>query len=110
MSSDIFTLIAEPNRRAILDVLRTGPATVGQLVERLSLPQPTVSKHLRVLRENHVVQATVDAQTRIYRLDALPLSELDTWLQPYRRLWDRSFIRLADHLDQHDHTPDEENR
>ncbi|QGN33478.1 helix-turn-helix transcriptional regulator [Microlunatus sp. Gsoil 973] len=99
MPSDVFTLIAEPNRRAILDLLRTGPATVGQLVERLDLSQPTVSKHLRVLRENQIVEATVAAQSRIYRLNAAPLAELDSWLQPYRRLWERSFTRLGEHLD-----------
>jgi DNA-binding transcriptional ArsR family regulator len=97
--SDVFTVVAEPHRRAILDALRSGPASVGQLVEHLGLPQPTVSKHLRVLREYRIVEAEVAAQSRIYRLNPTGLTELDDWLRPYRQLWDKSFAALGEHLD-----------
>src|SRR3954447_17150015 len=99
MPADLFAVIAEPHRRAILDVLRSGTTTVGGLVEKVGLPQTTVSKHLRVLREHDIVSCEVAAQSRIYRLNAGPLAEIDDWLQPYRRLWDRSFAALMEHLD-----------
>jgi DNA-binding transcriptional ArsR family regulator len=97
--ADLFAVIAEPHRRALLDALRAGPSTVGGLVEKVGLPQPTVSKHLRVLREHDIVSCDIAAQSRIYRLNARPLAELDDWLQPYRRLWERSFAALGEHLD-----------
>jgi DNA-binding transcriptional ArsR family regulator len=87
-----FAVLAEPNRRRILDELRQGERSVGELVDRLSLSQPTVSKHLRVLREANLVTSRVDAQRRRYRLRPAPLAEVDDWLAPYRRFW-------ADHLD-----------
>src|SRR5918997_5704283 len=82
-----FAVLAEPNRRRILDELCQGERSVGELVERLSLSQPAISKHLRVLREADLVAARVDKQHRRYRLRPAPLAEIDGWLAPYRRLW-----------------------
>lgn len=93
-----FSVLAEPHRCQILDVLRDGEASVGELVARLGLTQPGVSKHLRVLREAGMVVARVHRQQRMYRLDAAPLRELDAWLEPYRRHWSTSLDRLDDHL------------
>jgi DNA-binding transcriptional ArsR family regulator len=94
-----FAVLAEPNRRSILDLLMEGERPVGELVERLELSQPTVSKHLRVLREAGLVEARVDAQRRVYRLRPGPLREIDAWLAPYRRLWNDSLDRLEQHLE-----------
>jgi DNA-binding transcriptional ArsR family regulator len=82
-----FDVLAEPQRRIILDLLRDGERSVGELVERMDLSQPAVSKHLRVLREAGLVTVRVAAQRRCYRLRAEPLAEVDAWLAPYRRLW-----------------------
>ena len=87
-----FAVLAEPNRRRILDELRQGERSVGELVDRLALSQPAVSKHLRVLKDANLVTSRVDAQRRRYRLRPAPLTEIDEWLAPYRRFW-------ADHLD-----------
>lgn len=87
-----FAVLAEPNRRRILDELRQGERSVGELVDRLALSQPAVSKHLRVLKDANMVTSRVDAQRRRYRLRPAPLAEVDEWLAPYRRFW-------ADHLD-----------
>lgn len=92
-------VLAEPNRRAILDLLRDGERPVGDLVEGLALSQPSVSKHLRVLRDAGVVVARTDAQRRLYRIRPEPLAELDEWLAGYRRLWEGSLDRLERHLD-----------
>src|SRR5512142_3023942 len=83
----VFEIIAEPNRRAILALLGTSEQSVGEIERQLRMPQPTVSKHLRVLRDAGFVEATVDAQRRIYRLKAEPLREIDDWLAQFRRLW-----------------------
>jgi len=91
--------IAEPSRQAILELLREGERPVGELVDRLPLSQPAVSKHLRVLKEAGMVEARVDAQRRLYRIRPQPLADLDAWLEPYRRLWETSLDRLEDHLD-----------
>jgi DNA-binding transcriptional ArsR family regulator len=91
--------LAEPNRVAILDLLRDGEQPVGELVERLRLSQPAVSKHLRVLKEAGMVEARIDGQRRLYRVRPEPLIELDRWLEPYRRLWEQRLDRLEDHLD-----------
>lgn len=96
---DTFTVVAEPQRRKILDQLRRGDASVGELVDRLELPQPTVSKHLKVLRDAGFVTCEVAAQKRIYRLDSRPFEELDTWLTPYLRLWNTHLDALGRHLD-----------
>jgi DNA-binding transcriptional ArsR family regulator len=95
-----FAVLAEPTRRNILDLLRDGERPVGDLVEHLSLSQPAVSKHLRVLREAGLVSVRADAQRRLYRLQPGPLAEMDKWLAPYRRLWNRSLDKLERHLEE----------
>jgi DNA-binding transcriptional ArsR family regulator len=99
MSAATLRALGEPHRVAILDLLRDGERPVGHLVERLELSQPTVSKHLRVLREAGLVEARVDAQRRLYRVRTEPLAELDDWLEPYRLIWERRLDELEDHLD-----------
>jgi len=96
----IFAVLAEPNRRRILDELCQDERSVGELVERLSLSQPAISKHLRVLREADLVAARVDKQQRRYRLRPAPLAEVDAWLAPYRRFWAERLDALETHLDQ----------
>jgi DNA-binding transcriptional ArsR family regulator len=95
-----FDVLAEPARRDILDLLREGERSVGELVERLSLSQPGVSKHLRVLRDAGLVVVRPDAQRRWYRLRAEPLAEIDAWLGPYRRYWSGRLDALERHLDE----------
>jgi DNA-binding transcriptional ArsR family regulator len=95
-----FAVLAEPNRLLILDELRQGERSVGELVERLSLSQPAVSKHLRVLREAELVASRVDKQHRRYRLQPAPLEEVDAWLEPYRRFWVERLDALQTYLDQ----------
>ena len=97
--------IAQPTRRQILDLLREGERPVGELVERLEMSQPAVSKHLRVLREAGLVGVRADAQRRLYRVRPEPLAELDDWLAPYRRLWTRSLDALERHLDERNGEP-----
>jgi DNA-binding transcriptional ArsR family regulator len=94
-----FEVLAEPNRREILDLLRDGERPVNDLVERLRLTQPTVSKHLKVLRGAGLVDVRQDAQRRLYRLRLEPLAEIDAWLEPYRRMWTTSLDALERHLD-----------
>jgi DNA-binding transcriptional ArsR family regulator len=94
-----FAVLAEPSRREILDLLREGERSVGELVEGLRLSQPGVSKHLRVLRDAGLVGVRVDRQRRLYHLRPEPLSEIDEWLQPYRRLWSGRLDALEAHLD-----------
>jgi DNA-binding transcriptional ArsR family regulator len=94
-----FDVLADPNRREILDVLRTGERPVNDLVEWLDLTQPAVSKHLRVLREAGLVEVRRDAQRRWYRLRPEPLAEVDAWLAPYRRMWESSLDALERRLD-----------
>jgi DNA-binding transcriptional ArsR family regulator len=94
-----FQIIAEPNRRAILGLLAASEQSVGDIERRLNLPQPTVSKHLRVLREAGFVEAKVDAQRRLYRLRPEPFQEIDAWLAPFRRLWSAHLDALESHLD-----------
>ncbi|WP_426565873.1 ArsR/SmtB family transcription factor [Angustibacter sp. McL0619] len=98
--ADPFTVVAEPTRRRILAELRGSDCSVGELVERLGLPQPTVSKHLKVLRDNRFVLSRGDAQRRIYRLDGRAFAELETWLTPYRQYWEQQLDRLQVHLDE----------
>jgi DNA-binding transcriptional ArsR family regulator len=95
-----FDVLAEPSRRDILDLLRDGERSVGDLVERLSLSQPGVSKHLRVLREAGLVEVHPDGQRRMYELRAEPLAEIDAWLGPYRRFWSGRLDALERHLDE----------
>jgi DNA-binding transcriptional ArsR family regulator len=94
-----FEVLAEPNRRRILDLLHPGERSVGDLVDRLGLSQPGVSKHLRVLRDAGLVAVRRDAQRRWYRLRAEPLAEVDAWLSPYRRFWTHRLDALERHLD-----------
>ena len=94
-----FTVVAEPNRRAILALLLADERSVGEIEDELGLPQPTVSKHLRVLREAGFVESRTDAQRRVYRIRPEPLKELDVWLAPFRRYWSRHLDALERHLD-----------
>jgi DNA-binding transcriptional ArsR family regulator len=96
----VFEVLAEPNRRRILDLLRDEPRAVGDLVSELGISQPGVSKHLRVLREAGLVAATVDAQRRVYRVRPEPLQEIDAWLAPYRAAWADRLDALERHLDE----------
>ena len=98
----IFEVIAEPNRRAILGLLVSSQQSVGEIERQLHMPQPTVSKHLRVLREAGFVESTVDAQRRLYRLRPEPLMEMDAWLAQFRRFWSGHVDALERHLDRMD--------
>jgi DNA-binding transcriptional ArsR family regulator len=100
-----FEIIAEPNRRAILSLLASSEQSVGEIERRLRMPQPTVSKHLRVLREAGFVESRIEAQRRLYRLRLEPLMELDAWLVPFRRFWSTHVDALARHLDTMDKPP-----
>jgi DNA-binding transcriptional ArsR family regulator len=99
----IFEIIAEPNRRAILSLLVSSEQSVGEIERQLRMSQPTVSKHLRVLREAGFVESTVDAQRRLYRLKPKPLQEVDMWLAQFRRFWSAHVDALERHLDRMDH-------
>ncbi len=100
----VFDVLVEPSRRAILDELVSGEHSVGELEQRLRMSQPSISKHLRVLRETGFVEARVEAQRRVYRLRMEPLIGLDRWLEPYRRQWNNALDKLERHLDR---MPDE---
>jgi DNA-binding transcriptional ArsR family regulator len=95
----VFEIIAEPNRRAILGLLVSSEQSVGEIERQLGMPQPTVSKHLRVLRDAGFVESTVDAQRRLYRLKPEPFQEVDEWLAPFRRFWNAHVDALERHLD-----------
>ena len=105
-----FTILAEPNRRAILSLLATAERSVGDLERRLRLPQPSVSKHLRVLREAGFVESRVDAQRRVYRIRPEPLREVDAWLAPFRRFWSAHVDALERHLDRMEKSPPSRSR
>ncbi|HEX6502716.1 MAG TPA: metalloregulator ArsR/SmtB family transcription factor [Terriglobales bacterium] len=98
----VFEVIAEPNRRAILSLLVSSQQSVGEIERQLRMSQPTVSKHLRVLREAGFVESSVDAQRRLYRLKPEPLRELDAWLAQFRRFWSAHVDALERHLDRMD--------
>jgi DNA-binding transcriptional ArsR family regulator len=98
----VFEIIAEPNRRAILSLLVSSQQSVGEIERQLRMPQPAVSKHLRVLREAGFVESTVDAQRRLYRLKPGPFQELDAWLARFRRFWSGHIDALDRHLDHMD--------
>ena len=102
----VFTIIGEPNRRAILSLLARSPLSVGEIERRLGMTQPAVSKHLRVLREAGFVEAEVNAQRRLYRLKHEPLQEVDGWLAQFRRAWSRHVDALERHLDHGDSPTD----
>ena len=95
----VFAIIAEPNRRAILSLLVSSQQSVGEIERQLRMPQPTVSKHLRVLREAGFVESRIEAQRRLYRLRPEPLMELDAWLVPFRRFWSKHVDALERHLE-----------
>ena len=94
-----FQALAEPRRLQILDLLRDGERPVGELVDRVGLSQPAVSKHLRVLKDAGLVVSRTDAQRRLYRIRPEPFADLDDWLAAYRDLWTTHLDRLEDHLD-----------
>ena len=98
MTTAVFEILAEPNRRRVLDLLREQEHTVGELVDALDMSQPAVSKHLRVLRDAGLVEARVDAQRRIYSLRPEPLADVDAWLEPYRKFWRGRLRALHRHL------------
>jgi DNA-binding transcriptional ArsR family regulator len=107
MEAVAFDVIAEPNRRRILDLLREEERPVGALVGELGVSQPAVSKHLRILREAGLVEVRSEAQRRLYRVRTEPLRAIDDWLEPYRMLWASSLDDLERHLDA---MPDEPSR
>src|SRR5215510_669572 len=95
----VFEIIAEPNRRAILSLLASSEQSVGEIERQLGMPQPAVSKHLRVLRDAGFVESTVDAQRRLYRIRPEPLQEVDDWLAQFRQFWSAHVDALERHLD-----------
>jgi len=92
--------LADPTRRRMMDALRAGERSAGEIERALRIPQPAASKHLRALRQAGLVSMRKDAQRRLYRLDPAPLAELDAWLEPYRRFWNDRLDALERHLDQ----------
>jgi DNA-binding transcriptional ArsR family regulator len=100
MSDSIWSALGDPHRRAVLSLLRERPRAVGELVDELSISQPTTSKHLRVLRERGLVRVRGEAQRRIYSIDTAPLLELEEWLAPYRQFWNGPLDALGRHLDE----------
>jgi len=100
-----FSIVAEPNRRAILSLLLSSERSVGELERELDLSQPSVSKHLRVMRDAGFVESRIEAQRRLYRLRPEPLMELDAWLVPFRRFWSRHVDALERHLDRMEKVP-----
>jgi DNA-binding transcriptional ArsR family regulator len=103
LSIDSFTLVADPTRRKILDLLRTRERDVATLVEELRLPQPLISKHLRVLRDAGAATSSADGKRRVYRLSADPLPYVLAWVAPYYRMWSASFDRLEEAMDEEEH-------
>src|SRR3954463_4900529 len=100
-----FAVIGESNRRAILSLLLSSDRSVGEIERKLRLSQPSVSKHLRVLRDAGFVESRIEAQRRLYRLRPEPLMELDAWLDPFRRFWSKHVDALEKHLDKMDKVP-----
>jgi DNA-binding transcriptional ArsR family regulator len=98
----VFTVLAEPSRRAILGLLADSERSVGDIEKSLRMPQPSVSKHLRVLKDAGFVESRIDAQRRLYRLRPEPLMELDAWLVPFRKYWSAHIDALERHLDRMD--------
>ena len=94
-----FEVLADPRRREILEALRAGEQSVGELVDRVAISQPGMSKHLKMLRDAGFVEVRVDAQRRNYRLRSEPLREIDEWISPYRQMWDERLDALERHLE-----------
>ena len=99
-STATWSALNDSHRRHVLELLRARPRDVGELTSALGLSQPGTSKHLRVLREAGLVRVRIEGQRRVYELDPKPLAELDDWLAPYRRFWDRHLDALGAHLDE----------
>lgn len=97
---DVFTVLADPIRREIVEALADGPLDAGSIANRFTVSRPAVSRHLRILRQSGLTEVAVDAQRRIYRLRPEPLAEMDAWLGRYRRFWNTHLDRLADHLEE----------
>jgi DNA-binding transcriptional ArsR family regulator len=106
----VFEIIAEPNRRAILSLLVSSEQSVGEIERELRMPQPTVSKHLRVLRDAGFVESMVDAQRRLYRLKPEPFQEMDAWLSQFRRFWSTHVDALERYLDRMDESTPTKNK
>lgn len=100
MDTRTFNALADPNRLRIVELLRKGPLTVGEIAEQLNLRQPQTSKHLRVLSETGIVDVQASANRRFYRLSKKPFEELDTWLESYRQVWNERYDRLDEYLQQ----------
>ena len=100
-----FAIVAEPNRRAILSLLLSSERSVGEIERTLRLSQPSVSKHLRVLREAGFVESRIEAQRRLYRLRPAPLMEIDAWIVPFRRFWSKHVDALEQHLEKMEKSP-----
>lgn len=98
MDTTTLSALAEPKRLQIVEILRDGPLTVGEIADRLQIRQPQASKHLRVLSEAGIVTAKADANRRIYQLRSEPFIQLNTWLESYRRIWEERFDNLDDYL------------
>lgn len=105
-----FAILAEPNRRAILSLLASSERCVGDIERRLGMPQTSVSKHLKVLRDAGFVESRVEAQRRVYRIRPEPLQEVDAWLAPFRRFWEAHVDALERHLDRMAQAPRKKNR
>ena len=99
MKQDMFAVLADPTRRQVLDILRDGERAVGELVSKVGISQPGVSKQLRVLHEAGLVKARADGKRRLYRLDARPMQDLDAWLARFRPFWKERLDALENHLD-----------
>lgn len=100
MDTTTFSALAEPTRLRMVEILKDGPMSVGDIAERLALRQPQASKHLRVLLEAGLVEVEAAANRRNYRLCTEPLEAMDAWLEAYRKLWNERFDNLDDYLRQ----------
>lgn len=99
-TTDAFNAVAEPRRRQILDLLAEGEMTVNELVDLVGLPQPQISKHLRVLRDVGLVTSRDDGRQRMYRLEGQPLRAIYEWVKQYERMWEERFEALDEVLDE----------
>ena len=105
-----FSIVAEPTRRAILSLLASSEQSVGDLESRLGLPQPSVSKHLRILRDAGFVEVRIEAQRRMYRIKPAPFMEIEAWLAPFRRYWLEQVEALERHLDRANRKPSQKRK